>query len=173
MSSTEKPRKQGLAALALNAAVLFAATGEDLSLEGLKSTLRSEVEKDPIDALFRFTAGAAWLFYQAEHDENPRVTTYADALVYISTSLSVGYHEIHPRTQAGQMIAAVVHALGPSLAASALRPPCEAQVPPVATNDAVVERLDAVLQELRALRLGSASAVVLAPREDGPGDSEA
>ena len=74
---------------------------------------------------------------------------------------------------AGQMIAAVVHALGPSLAASALRPPCEAQVPAVATNDAVVERLDAVLQELRALRLGSASAVVLAPREDGPGDSEA
>lgn len=148
------PPKQGLASLALQAGVLLAACGEELSLEGLKSALRREVEKDPIDAVFRFTAGAAWLFYKAEHTENPRVATYADALLYIATSLSVGYHEIHPKTQAGALIAAVVQMLGPALAASALNPPGAAAVAPGLGNGAVVERLDAVLAELRALRVG-------------------
>ncbi len=139
----------GLASLALNAAVLFAASGEDLSIEGLKARLRSEVARDPLDAIVQFTIGAAWLFYQAEHGEHARIETFSDALIYISTSLSVGYHEIHPKTQAGQVIASVVQMVGPSLAASALNPPASDKP----ANDAVVERLDAVLDELRALRL--------------------
>jgi voltage-gated potassium channel len=140
-------------ALAL-AAALAAASGEDLSYDGLKRRLRSEVARDPMDAVFGFTAGAAWLFYEAERDANPRVNSYWDALIYVSTSLSVGYHDVFPRTAAGKIIATVVQALGPALSGSALDTPrADGES---GGNEAVVARLDAVLEELRAMRLAQA-----------------
>lgn len=136
---------------------MLAATGDEPTLDGLKGRLRDEVERDPVDAVFRFTLGAAWLFYDAEREENPKVESYLDALMYIATSLNVGYHEIHPRTEAGKAIAAVVHVLGPSLAAGALRRRPEDAAAPV-VDDAVVSRLDAILDELRALRASPSAA---------------
>ena len=139
--------------MALAAALLSAACDEERSYEGLKRKLRSEVLRDPLDATFGFTAGAAWLFYQAERHENPKVTSYLDALMYISTSLSVGYHDIFPRTPAGKLIAAVVQAVGPALSGVTLDAPASGAKSE--GNAAVVERLDAVLEELRALRRSS------------------
>lgn len=153
MATENEPRRGGVAGVALHAALLLAVSGAEPSLEGLKSRLRDEVNRDPMDAMVRFAAGAAWLFYQAEHGVNPRVETYLDALAYISTSLSVGYHEIHPRTQAGQLIASVVHMVGPSLAAGALGTGRNAAGS--SADGAVVERLDAILEELRAQRAAS------------------
>lgn len=150
--SEDEAKRRGTSGLALQAALLLAVTGEEPSIDGLKAWLKREVDADPLNAMFRFAAGAAWLFYQAERGCNPRVETYADALAYISTSVSVGYHEIHPRTKAGQVIASVVHMMGPSLAAGALgRKPEPAPTEPV-DSSAIVLRLDAVLSELRALR---------------------
>ncbi|MBM4358893.1 MAG: two pore domain potassium channel family protein [Deltaproteobacteria bacterium] len=156
MWNNEKPRRGGVAGIALQAALLLAASGDEPSLEVLKSRLRDEVARDPMDAMFRFALGAAWLFYQAEREENPRITSYVDALAYISTSMSVGYHEIHPRTQAGQVIASVVHLVGPSLAAGALgkfaRDTDAADSDSADRDAAIVSRLDAILEELRATR---------------------
>ena len=43
----------------------------------------------------------SYLFYQAEKGHNPKVESYYDALVYISTCMSVGYADIFAKTSAG------------------------------------------------------------------------
>ena len=91
--------------------------------ETLKKALREGVARDPLDALVVTVLGASFLFYMAEKDENPKVKTYWDALVYISTCLSVGYADIFARTKQGQAIATAVMTVGPAMAARALDPP--------------------------------------------------
>jgi voltage-gated potassium channel len=88
------------------------------------------------EELTDFVCAAAILFLCAEEGHNPSVRTYWDALHYVSTSLSVGYANIFPATQAGRAIGAVVQMLGPALSSRALdtdRP----------------DRMDEVLAELR------------------------
>ena len=72
------------------------------------------------EELTDFVCTAAVLFLAAEEGHNPAVNTYWDALHYISTSLSVGYSNIFPVTQAGKAIGAVVQMVGPALSAKAL-----------------------------------------------------
>lgn len=72
------------------------------------------------EELADFVSAAAVLFLWAEQGQNPRVATYWDALHYVSTSLSVGYANVFPVTQAGKAIAAMVQMVGPSLSARAL-----------------------------------------------------
>jgi hypothetical protein len=91
-----------------------------------------------------FVTTCAGLFFIAEEGHNPGVKTYVDALHYVATSLSVGYANIFPVTQMGKAIGAVVMMVGPALSAKALE---EQRADETA---AVVERLDAILAELRA-----------------------
>jgi hypothetical protein len=93
-----------------------------------------------------FVTTCAALFLAAEQGENPSIVTYWDALHYISTSLSVGYANIFPVTQMGKAIGAVVQMVGPALSSKAL------DAPPSSEPDPVVEKLDAILQELKRLR---------------------
>ncbi len=89
-----------------------------------------------IEELTEFVCAAAVLFLCAEEGRNPSVRTYWDALHCVSTSLSVGYANIFPVTQAGRAIGAVVQMVGPALTARAL----EKDRP---------DRMDEVLRELR------------------------
>lgn len=89
-----------------------------------------------IEELTDFVCAAAVLFLCAEEGHNPSVRTYWDALHYVSTSLSVGYANIFPVTQAGRAIGAVVQMVGPALSARAL----ERNAP---------DKMDEVLAELR------------------------
>jgi len=121
--------------------------------ETLKNVLREGVARDPLDALVVTVLGGSFLFYMAEKDENPKVRTYWDALVYISTCLSVGYADIFARTKAGQAIATAIMTVGPAMAAKALDPPA-AEVraqdeQSIAVQKAIVEKLDAILIELK------------------------
>ena len=95
-----------------------------------------------------FVTTTAALFLLAEQGQNPSVQTYWDALHYISTSLSVGYANIFPVTQVGKAIGAVVQMVGPALSAKALEPP------PSGAPDPVLEKLEAILQELKRSRDG-------------------
>ena len=98
-----------------------------------------------------FVATAAALFLAAEQGHNPSVQTYWDALHYVSTSLSVGYANIFPVTQWGKAIGAVVQMVGPALSSKALDAPPAA--PEAAHSDpAMLQRLDAILEELRRQR---------------------
>jgi hypothetical protein len=54
---------------------------------------------------------------------NPKVRTYGDALVYCSTSMSVGYHDIFPKSEVGKLVATFLMTVGPALAARALDAP--------------------------------------------------
>ncbi len=120
----------------------------------VKRELREGMNKDPLDALAVTVLGASFLFYIAEKDENPKVTTYVDALLFISTCLSVGYADVFAKTQAGKAIATAVMMVGPAMAAKALDPPG----PPVATVDTArvdaapaTERTDAALEVQRVI----------------------
>ena len=73
-----------------------------------------------IEELTDFVCAAAVLFLCAEEGHNPSVRTFWDALHYVSTSLSVGYANIFPVTQAGKAIGAMVQMVGPALSSRAL-----------------------------------------------------
>ena len=119
------------------------------------------------DELGALVGWGAALFYLAESDVNPGVQSYWDALHYIATSLSVGYANIFPVTPLGKTIGSVVMMLGPALSARVLEPgrsaggspapaaELGAPLPPPGErigerpSQQIVERLDAILDELR------------------------
>jgi hypothetical protein len=94
-----------------------------MNLALLRDEARSLAQKDPIDTLVTVVLGGSYLFYLAEKGKNPKVKSYYDALVFISTCLSVGYSDIFARTDAGKAIASFVMTFGPALSTRALDPP--------------------------------------------------
>lgn len=145
----QPPIAMGLAALVMSSAQ---SNGIDGSYQSLKKALREGITRDPLDALVVTVLGGAFLFWLAEKDENPKCTTYIEALVYISTCLSVGYADIFARTPPGRAIATAIMTVGPAMAAKALDPPKDpepADDASLAIQKAIVEKLDAILGELR------------------------
>lgn len=137
---------------------LAIATGESLSAQGvnwgtLKQVLRDQIAKDPLDALAVTVGGGALLFWIVERDVNPRCRTYEDALVFASTCLSVGYAQTFAMTREGKAIATVLMTIGPAMAAAALNPPRSSGLEEQRSSDAILGKLDAILQELRGARV--------------------
>lgn len=122
--------------------------------QGAKASLRDLATRDPLDALAAVTGTGTVLFYLAERGKNPRCKDMWDALTFVTTCLSVGYHNVFAVTPAGKAIASWLMTVGPALAARALEPPRaeaeRAQAEAAAAQRAVVERLDAILDALRA-----------------------
>jgi voltage-gated potassium channel len=151
------------AALALIAS-LAGVSGEGASSYGsFKSGLRAAIASDPFDATVVTVLGGSFLFYVAERGHNPKVTSYWDALVFISTCLSVGYADVFARTPAGKAIASAVMTFGPAMSGALLDTPAAATEsgatsPPsqelLEVQRAIVDKLDAILGELRAERRG-------------------
>ncbi len=149
------------AALAL-VLTLAGAGGGDLSYASLKSELTSAINKDPFDATVVTVLGGSFLFYMAEKGHNPKVETYWDALVFISTCLSVGYADVFARTPAGKAIASAVMTFGPAMSGALLEGPAasgagdtkKAEAPGelLAVQRLIVEKLDAILAELKESR---------------------
>jgi voltage-gated potassium channel len=149
-------------ALAVLAALAFASAKDNgalAELGALKQKLRAKATRDPIDALAVTVLGGAYLFYLAERGRNPKVQSYWDALVFVSTNLSVGYADIFARTPTGQAIASAIMTFGPALSGAALDAPGAAAEPaPVdrdkalAVSSAILQKLDAILGELRSQR---------------------
>jgi hypothetical protein len=115
----------------------------------------------PADELGALVGWGAALFYLAESDVNPEVSTYWDALHYIAASLSVGGTNIFPMTALGKTIGSVVMAFGPALSARALgvrhgagAAVSASEAAPMGSAEmrAVIERLDAILLELQRSR---------------------
>ncbi|XXY51760.1 ion channel [Sorangium sp. So ce269] len=137
-------------AIALLAVGLAAGGAGELSYEQLKQRFRGAMTRDPVDSLAAMVLGCSYLFYLAEHEENPRCARFVDAVLFISTCLSVGYADVFARTDAGKAIASFVMTFGPTLAASALSGPAPQETQD--QNRAVLERLDGILEALRAPR---------------------
>ncbi|WP_437573825.1 hypothetical protein [Sorangium sp. So ce887] len=135
-------------AVALLALGLAAGGASELSYDQLKQRCRGAMARDPVDSLAAMVLGSSYLFYQAEHGENPRCASFLDALLFISTCLSGGYVDRFAHTAAGKAIASFVMTMGPALATSALGAPQGAQD----QGKAIIERLDGILEALRAPR---------------------
>lgn len=132
------------------------------ALQNAKSTLRDFGTRDPMDAVVTVVGAGTVLFYAAEKGKNPKVQSMWDALTFITTCLSVGYDQVFAKTPAGKAIASFVMTIGPSLAARAFDPP-RAEVERDAANQAaaqqaVVDRLDAILRTLQAQQTSSPAA---------------
>ncbi len=144
--------------LALAASLAGAAGDGALSYGSLKDGLRSAMAQDPFDATVVTVLGGSFLFYIAEKGHNPRVTSYWDALVFISTCLSVGYADIFAKTPAGKAIAAAVMTVGPAMSGAMLEGPApstdsvrsEKEAELLQVQKTIAEKLDAILTELRA-----------------------
>lgn len=152
---TSTPTAPSPDALALGAlGRVLSAQDLGAAYEAAKRELRALVAKDPLDALVVTSLGSAWLFYVAEKDENPKVQTFWDALVFVTTSLSVGYANMFAVTTAGKAIASALMTLGPTLAARALdAPAAEKEAPDREALDAqraLIERIDALVQRIDA-----------------------
>jgi voltage-gated potassium channel len=143
------------AALGLLVSLAGASTGAAASYESLKQGLKAAVASDPFDATVATVLGGSFLFYVAEKGHNPKVETFWDALVFISTCLSVGYADIFARTPAGKAIASAIMTFGPAMSGALL----EAPAGDAAENEGllkvqhvIVDKLDAILTELKVAR---------------------
>ena len=74
---------------------------------------------EPFTKLVALVGLGAAVFYKAEVGHNPKVTSYWDALVYVSTCCSVGYGDIFAHTPIGKALGSVVMTIGPAMANAA------------------------------------------------------
>jgi hypothetical protein len=139
-------------------AALAAATQPDLgkqSMDDLKGKIRDRFAADPMGTTVTTVLAASYLFYKAEKGKNPKVNSYYDALVYVSTNLSVGYSDIFAKTPTGKAIGTALMTYGPSMAAKVLDTPVNSGSPlpaPLSGTNEVTERLDKILAALERLR---------------------
>ena len=146
------------------------------ALDRFKGGVRDGFARDPMGSVLAAVLGGAWMFYKAERGHNPKVKSYYDALVYVSTNLSVGYSDIFAKTPRGKAIGTALMTYGPAMAAkifdtpTAPAAPAATQAAPVATQAApvstqagampspaagskeVLDRLDRILAVLEANR---------------------
>jgi voltage-gated potassium channel len=130
--------------------------GGGLSYQAVKREILEAVDKDPFDATVVTVFGGAFLFYLAEKGKNPKVESYWDALVFISTCLSVGYHDVFARTPGGKAIATAVMTLGPALSGAVFEgsaaDKARAEKERADVQKAIVGTLGEILSELRTAR---------------------
>jgi voltage-gated potassium channel len=122
-------------------AAIAAATSPDMgknALDRFKGGVRDGFARDPMGSVLAAVLGGAWMFYKAERGHNPKVKSYYDALVYVSTNLSVGYSDIFAKTPRGKAIGTALMTYGPAMAAKIFDTPTAPASAPVATPAAPV-----------------------------------
>lgn len=116
--------------------------------------LRAASNDDPAEALVWTVLVGAQLFFKAEHGHNPKVRTLNDALVYVSTNLSVGYCDIFAVTGRGKELGSLLMTFGPALATRGLDPTAaerrDAEAAAERKHEALVARLDRIADLLSA-----------------------
>jgi voltage-gated potassium channel len=158
-------------------AAIAAATSPDMgkgALDRFKGGVRDGFANDPMGSVLATVLGGAWLFYRAERGHNPNVKSYYDALVYVSTNLSVGYCDIFAKTTRGKAIGSVLMTYGPAMATkifdapspaaagapAATTPPADPA--PLGGSKEVLDRLDRILAVLEANRQPTATTATTA-----------
>lgn len=110
-------------------AAIAAATSPDMgknALDRFKGGVRDGFARDPMGSVLAAVLGGAWMFYKAERGHNPKVKSYYDALVYVSTNLSVGYSDIFAKTARGKAIGTALMTYGPAMSAKIFDTPTAA-----------------------------------------------
>jgi voltage-gated potassium channel len=118
------------------------------AFERLKLGITDKYQADPIGTTATTVLVASWLFYRAERAHNPKVNSFYAALEYVTSSLSVGYTDIYPKTATGKTIASTLMTFGPSMAAGLLDERQKTAAVESPSQSAIVERLDRILAVL-------------------------
>jgi hypothetical protein len=116
----------------------------------VESKFLQTMSDNPLEALMLFLIGGSIVFYNVERHTNPKIKTFWDAFYFVSTCASVGYADVYAQTQAGKLVSAALNTFGPALTGRLLNKAEEASL--TSQNQAVLEKLDAILQELRLQR---------------------
>jgi voltage-gated potassium channel len=144
-----KPDRRGELLLALAATAL-----KDPLIAGLKDDARELLTEDPLESVVLTVLIGAHLFYEAEKGVNPKVVTFNDALMFVSTCISVGFSDIYAKTEKGKLIATALQTFGPAISMQAFEKPRakvnEANRELLATQHAMLDKLDAILTELKS-----------------------
>lgn len=167
-SPARDPDVAALSALGQIARGLLSSSGGDLSYGTLKRGFREAMVRDPLDSLAVVVLGGSYLFYLAEKGRNPKCNSFWDAMVFVTTCLSVGYDDVFARTDSGKAIASFLMTFGPALATAALDPPAGEKATPVAAapgsdpealevQRAILAKLEAILLALKASDVASPS----------------
>jgi len=149
---TRDPDNAALSALGQLARGMLAQTGGDLSYGTMKRGFREAMHRDPFDSLAVVVLGGSYLFYLAEKGKNPKCESYWDALLFITTCLSVGYADVFAKTDAGKAIASFVMTIGPALSGAMLDPPGGEEAREIKMQKAILAKLEAILEELQLSR---------------------
>lgn len=144
------PDAAALSALAQIARGLLGQQGGSLGWGTMKAGFREAILRDPLDSVAATVLGGSYLFYLAEKGKNPKVESFWDALVFITTCLSVGYDDVFARTDAGKAIASFVMTFGPAMTARVLEPPAAAEAQGAAEALAVQKAILARLDDIHA-----------------------
>ena len=123
--------------------------------------VREATRDDPADTIVWTVLVSAQLFFKAEHGHNPKVRTLNDALVYVSTNLSVGYCDIFAMTERGKQIGSILMTFGPALAAKALDETAEEKRKAEAAAEEKHGEMLARLDRIAALLEGNPSLIRL------------
>lgn len=153
------PDRAALTALAQIAEGLLSARGGDLGYDTWRSGFRELVQRDPIDTLLATVLGGGYLFWLAEKDANPQCRTLVDAILFVASSLSLGYDEKFAVTNSGKALAAFIMTFGPGAAERAFDPPlaeqkaeaeaaARAQAESIELQKAILAKLEAILGQL-------------------------
>jgi voltage-gated potassium channel len=136
-----------MTALQDNIAALLALVPENMKFD--PELIGEKFREKPAQNMLISLGAAAFVFYQAEKNVNPKVNTIYDALEYCSSSLSVGYTSIFPQTPVGKLVATLLMTFGPAMSGMILdgRPkPAECD----ATQQKILATLEQILLELRS-----------------------
>jgi hypothetical protein len=127
-------------------------------LSSANQLLRKQQAADPMNTVLATVLVGTAAFYAVEREHNPKINSFYDALVYVSTNLSVGYSDIFAKTEAGKAIGSALMTYGPALAARIFDPPNEAQQRAQESSASeqslrdIASKLELILAELRAGR---------------------
>jgi hypothetical protein len=106
------------------------------------SDLAEKLAENPTENTAKVVAISSVLFYLFERGYNPKVQTIWDASAYCATCLSVGYHDIFPRTPMGKMIGTLLMTIGPAISSRTLDGKSEQR------RDEIQEQTLATLQQI-------------------------
>jgi voltage-gated potassium channel len=138
-------------ASAADAAVLAGST--PMLEAALERWAQNAFQDEPFTKLVALVGLGAALFYKAELGTNPKVKTYWDALVYVSTCASVGYGDIFAQTSIGKAIGSFVMTVGPAMANAAFAGgQVQKQLEAKAQDAKQAEMLEVMKQILEELR---------------------
>lgn len=127
-------------------------------LQSAHGYVREKQATDPMNTVVATVLVGAAAFYSAERGKNPKIKSFYDALLYVATSLSVGYHDIFPQTESGKTIASTLMTYGPAMAARVFDQPNEAKERAQESERSeealkdIAGKLELILEELRRER---------------------